>query len=91
MLEIEDTGRGMSEDVRRRLFSLFFTTKSNGTGLGLPIVKRLVEDLQGTIEVHSSGEGKGTRFVLSFPLRLEYASGGCSSLEPGAGEGGERV
>ena len=63
---ISDTGTGMSEQTREKLFSLFFTTKEGGVGLGLPIVKRMVADLHGKIEV-SPLKGEGTTFTIVVP------------------------
>ena len=64
--EIRDTGSGMPEDVQLQMFNLFFTTKRDGTGLGLWIVQRVVEMHQGDIEVNSK-DGKGTAVRLLFP------------------------
>ncbi len=68
-LTVEDTGPGMSEEVRRRIFEPFFTTKApgQGSGLGLSVVAGVVMSLGGTIEAESI-EGKGTRFDVSLPL-----------------------
>lgn len=63
---VTDTGKGMSDEVRRRVFDDFFTTKHDGMGLGLSIVRRLVTDLDGTIHVDSE-EGKGSRFRIDLP------------------------
>ncbi len=67
VLEVSDTGRGMDADTRNRLFDPFFTTREGGSGLGMNIVKRIVEEHQGTIEVFSR-PGLGTRITISFPL-----------------------
>jgi len=67
-LEIEDNGCGITEEDKRRLFDMFFTTKARGSGLGLSISKRIVEDHGGNIEVVSE-EGKGTKFTLRFPVK----------------------
>lgn len=75
---VEDNGIGMSQDYLPHIFEEFsrehtFTeTRVAGTGLGLPIVKSLVDRMGGTIEVESE-EGKGTRFIMkfSFPVSLE--------------------
>ncbi len=59
-----DTGTGMSEEVRGRIFEPFFTYgKKHGTGLGLAIVKKIIEDHEGAIEVMSEA-GKGTTFTI---------------------------
>jgi signal transduction histidine kinase len=63
---VADTGRGMSVDEARRIFEDFYTTKEGGTGLGLSIVRRLLMDLNGTIDVDTA-PGKGTRFVIEIP------------------------
>ena len=75
---VEDNGIGMSQDYLPHIFEEFSRehtsteTRVAGTGLGLPIVKSLVDRMGGTIEVESE-EGKGTRFImkLSFPVSLE--------------------
>jgi signal transduction histidine kinase len=55
-LEVTDTGRGMTNAELERAFEDFFTTKPGGTGLGLPIVRRLVHDLQGAMRWKRSRE-----------------------------------
>ena len=71
-LEVEDNGTGMTEEVKSRLFEIFFTTKpaGHGTGLGLVTVRRHLEEMGGRIEVHSR-EGRGTRIRLQFPSVTE--------------------
>jgi signal transduction histidine kinase len=65
---VEDTGSGISEENLERIFQPFFSTKAEGqgTGLGLPIIKTIMESHEGEITVESE-VGKGTRFTLSFP------------------------
>jgi two-component system sensor histidine kinase AtoS len=65
---ISDTGIGIEEDVKEKIFQPFFTTKSKGTGLGLAITKRLIEQQGGSI-IAESNYPKGTVFKISFPLR----------------------
>lgn len=67
---IRDTGGGIPECQRTNLFIPFFTTKSQGTGLGLPLCLSIVERHQGTIAVDST-EGVGTEFTVSFPYKEE--------------------
>jgi len=62
-LEIRDQGNGIEPAVLEKIFEPYFTTKQRGMGLGLSIVKRIIEDHNGTIEIHST-PGKGTRVVI---------------------------
>lgn len=66
-IQVSDTGKGMSGEVKKRLFNPFFTTREDGTGLGLAIVAKIVELHKGTIRVKST-LGKGTMFVIQLPL-----------------------
>jgi signal transduction histidine kinase len=67
-VRIRDNGEGIPAELRERIFSPFVTSKSGGTGLGLPITKKLVEAHGGTIELMSE-PGRGTEFVLTIPKR----------------------
>ncbi|THJ25348.1 MAG: PAS domain S-box protein [Nitrospira sp. CG24E] len=68
-LRLSDTGHGIPEEIRSKVFEPFFTTKDfgKGTGLGLTVVKGIIEEHGGTISVESV-VGKGTTFWLRFPL-----------------------
>ena len=66
ILEIADTGSGMSREVLDRIFELHFSTKEVGTGLGLPIAKKIIEDHGGSIDVWSEPR-KGTRVTIRLP------------------------
>jgi len=66
-LSVIDTGVGMDEAARSRLFEPYFSTRAAGTGLGLTIAKRNVELNGGTIEVESA-RGRGTTVTLTFPV-----------------------
>jgi PAS domain S-box-containing protein len=66
VIEIKDTGRGISTEDLQRIFSPFFTTNEKGTGLGLPAVQRIVRAHGGRVEV-SSTVGEGSVFTLRFP------------------------
>jgi signal transduction histidine kinase/CheY-like chemotaxis protein len=66
VLTARDTGVGMSEEVRSRIFEPFYTTKASGTGLGLATVMQLTDHYGGSIELESE-PGRGTTFRLSFP------------------------
>jgi len=65
--EVSDRGPGVPPEVQRQLFNPFFTTKDGGTGLGLPISVRIVEEHGGTIEVQRR-VGEGTTFRVLLPL-----------------------
>ncbi len=65
-LEISDNGIGMSEETMKKLFSLHFTTKKNGHGLGLVNCRKIIEQHQGKI-VPESKQGEGTTFAISLP------------------------
>jgi PAS domain S-box-containing protein len=65
-LEVSDTGSGMSHEIQARIFDPFFSTKSAGRGLGLPVIHGIVRSLRGAIRVES-GVGKGTTFQILLP------------------------
>jgi PAS domain S-box-containing protein len=66
VLEVSDTGGGMSEDVQSKIFDAFFTTKPTGHGLGLAVVQRIIHGLGGTIRIESE-LGRGTTFQVLLP------------------------
>ena len=63
---IEDTGEGIPEEVRGKLFTPLMITKSKGQGFRLAVVKRMVEALNSTVTFESE-QGKGTKCILQFP------------------------
>ncbi|HEX6049199.1 MAG TPA: ATP-binding protein [Gemmatimonadaceae bacterium] len=65
-ITVDDTGRGMTEAELARAFDDFYTTKPDGTGLGLSVVRRLTADLHGSVRVESA-PGKGTTFTIDLP------------------------
>ncbi len=69
---ISDTGHGLTDEIRERLFLPFYSTKSRGTGLGLSIAAKIVQELGGSLRAESNSP-KGARFLLRLPL-----------MEPGA-------
>lgn len=69
-LRIEDNGRGMSDEVKAKIFQAFFSTKGEkGTGLGLLIIEKTIKGHNGEIKVESE-LGKGTCFILTLPLKI---------------------
>jgi two-component system NtrC family sensor kinase len=73
VITFADTGPGISEEVRERIFDPFYTTKEHGTGLGLSISYGIVEQHGGTISVDSN-PGKGSTFTISLPVLTNEAS-----------------
>ena len=71
-LTITDTGVGMDENELSHCFDLYWSTKKDGTGLGLPTVRRIVEEHDGTINVLSE-KGRGTSFSIVLPLLVELS------------------
>jgi signal transduction histidine kinase len=68
VVEVSDNGRGIAPDHLPNIFRPFYTTKGDGTGLGLSLARRIVEDHHGRIDV-SSALGKGTTFAVVLPLQ----------------------
>jgi signal transduction histidine kinase len=71
-LILEDSGPGVSDSIRRRMFEPLMTTKARGIGLGLPLVKRILERHGGSI-AYAPREGRGARFVMRLPLSTSSA------------------
>jgi len=71
-VKVTDTGIGMSEEVKNKIFEPFYTTKKvgKGTGLGVSISYGIVQDYKGSIEIESE-VGKGTTFTIKFPQAPE--------------------
>lgn len=76
VITVKDNGKGMSERTLKQIFDPFFTTRraKGGTGLGLPIVYRIMEEHSGTISVTSKPD-VGTTFTLRLPLKRRAAAG----------------
>jgi len=70
---IQDSGNGMDSATLKKVFDPFYTTKSEGTGLGLPLAKRMIEDVMGTINIESEPK-KGTKITIILPIFKSRAS-----------------
>jgi signal transduction histidine kinase len=69
-IRITDTGEGIPPDKLPKIFNPFFSTKDEGTGLGLALVRKIITGHMGTIDVES-GEGRGTTFIISLPVAAD--------------------
>ena len=72
-LEVADDGCGLASEIRTKIFEPYFSTKENGTGLGLTIVSQIVEDHGGYIRAMPNAP-KGTRFTIELPVRVEVVA-----------------
>jgi two-component system, NtrC family, sensor histidine kinase HydH len=77
VLDVIDTGQGMTDEVRARIFDAFFSTRPAGSGLGLPTTRKIVESHGGTIHVRSD-PGKGSQFTIRLPV-----CDGCLQIQRG--------
>jgi signal transduction histidine kinase len=67
LLRISDEGPGIPDDIRSKIFDLYFTTKTGGSGIGLAMTYRILQLHHGSVEVQSK-QGRGTEFLLRIPL-----------------------
>jgi len=74
-LEVRDHGAGIPPEVRDKIFNLYFTTKKNGSGIGLAMAYRVMQLHNGSVE-YDSAEGRGTIFRLRFPLSAPEVEAG---------------
>jgi two-component system, NtrC family, sensor histidine kinase HydH len=78
LVRVTDTGAGIPPELQPRVFEPYFSTKKAGTGLGLPTVRRVVEEHGGALTLQSE-VGKGTQFTMRLPQRAREAEGEPSS------------
>jgi signal transduction histidine kinase len=69
---VSDTGHGLTDEIRERLFLPFYSTKNRGTGLGLSIAAKIVQEHGGSLRAEPNSP-KGARFLLRLPL-MEFAA-----------------
>jgi signal transduction histidine kinase len=78
LISVADSGRGISPEHLPFIFRPFYTTKGNGTGLGLSLARRIVEDHRGRIEVESE-VGHGTEFLITLPIQYSQTNEAAAS------------
>jgi PAS domain S-box-containing protein len=66
-IKVKDSGHGIPQDIKNDIFEPFYTTKNNGSGIGLNICHRIITDHGGTLEL-SSAEQKGAEFIIKIPI-----------------------
>ena len=81
-IEVSDNGIGFPIENRQRLLEPYMTTRAEGTGLGLPIVAKILEDHGGGIELLDAEWGRGALVKLYFPIQREESSAGSSAILP---------
>jgi signal transduction histidine kinase len=74
VLSVSDSGLGVPEPERERVFEPFHTTKEEGTGLGLPIARRIVTEHGGTLTL-TQAKGGGAKFTITLPFDAEAQGG----------------
>jgi signal transduction histidine kinase len=84
-ITIADTGIGMSDEQLAKAFDDFYTTKRDGAGLGLSIVRQLVMDLEGSVQVKSE-QGKGSSFIIDLPRADDAARAEGAKVSREGGE-----
>ena len=65
-VQVSDNGPGIPEELQHKIFDMFFTTKDKGSGVGLPVCRRLIGEWGGTLQMQSK-PGEGTRFTFGIP------------------------
>lgn len=73
LVEVIDTGPGIPPEQREKVWDVYYSTRKDGTGFGLPTTRRIVREHNGTVRLESE-LGKGTRFIIALPLHDEAAA-----------------
>ena len=79
VIDVDDNGKGFPVENRQRLLEPYMTTRAEGTGLGLPIVAKILEDHGGGLDLLDAPGGQGARVRLHFPIGIERGADGPSS------------
>ena len=87
IIDVEDNGKGFPRENRARLLEPYMTTRAEGTGLGLPIVAKILEDHGGGIELLDAASGQGALVRLHFPVAFEAAQDRGASRANNVSEG----
>jgi signal transduction histidine kinase len=90
VVEVADTGTGLTPEECERIFTPYYTSKQHGTGLGLAIVQSVISDHGGRISVQSE-PAKGTTFVIELPFNLEKLTNAASAATKDAKAEGETI
>jgi signal transduction histidine kinase len=86
-VQVSDTGHGLTDEIRERLFLPFYSTKQRGTGLGLSIAAKIVQEHGGSLSAESNSP-KGARFLLRLPLLEPAPENGTNLLANSAASTG---
>jgi signal transduction histidine kinase len=81
-VRVQDEGVGLTPRAAEKMFQPFFTTKATGTGLGLAVVKRIVDAHLGEVTARANDDGNGTTFTVRFPPTTEARSGSLTPPRP---------
>jgi signal transduction histidine kinase len=81
-VQVRDEGVGLTQRATAKMFQPFFTTKATGTGLGLAVVKRIVDAHLGEVSAKANEDGEGTTFTVRFPPTTETRSGALTPPGP---------
>jgi hypothetical protein len=89
---VSDTGHGLTDEIRERLFLPFYSTKHRGTGLGLSIAAKIAQEHGGSLRAEANSP-KGARFILRLPLveRVELPAPAASAVDAGAAPAGQAL
>jgi signal transduction histidine kinase len=94
-IQVSDTGHGLTDEIRERLFLPFYSTKQRGTGLGLSIAAKIVQEHGGTLSAEANSP-KGARFLMRLPLmeplseQVQERAEAAATIKPAVSAGSMR-